>query len=113
MNAVAENVYAKELMTYKWKRLESLFRESNEWRLQNRDKHVFDNWSKLPVVATPPFAWIERLDGTDASLKLREYGISHEAGSAHGASKEFARIALMQRFDDFDTLLNALQENIT
>ena len=80
--------YARQLMLSRWVRLEGIFAEGSHFRLEGRDPAAFDSFSQqMDYAHSPAYAWIERLDGGDATSAMLSVGIKGRSGLGYGTSR--------------------------
>lgn len=59
--------------------------------------------------STPPYAWLERLDGKDAVDILAYHHITAEPGASYSVHNHFCRISFFVHDSTFELLLNRLR----
>lgn len=104
--------WARQLMWNRWVRLRTAFARSRVWRLVERGR-VVDHFSGTGAYEdSPAYAWCERVDGSDAFKAFKEIQIITTPGPAFSAPARFARLALMMRERDFQTLFELLLKGL-
>jgi len=86
----------RSIMKNRWSRLTAVFSTSAMWIIH-----------KPPGSSPPAFAWCERKYGNAADV-LAEYGLKVESHTHFNAQPRFARLNMMLRSKDFETLIDKL-----
>ena len=101
--------FARDLMLGRWERLEACFASSTSFSLQAREVASRDSWSAADGYApSPAYAWIQQLDGGDATASMRAAGIVGRSGAKYGATDAYVRLELLMREATFDVMLGKL-----
>ncbi|KAM7514825.1 hypothetical protein LguiA_004408 [Lonicera macranthoides] len=99
--------FAYKTMSDRWEKLTQIFSYSKRFSIQKIPPQYCTYFQKVRG-PSPAYAWVKCENEEDKSCTeiLREANIIGRDGTKFGATKEYVRLSLLKRKDDFDQLLH-------
>ncbi|KAK4280139.1 hypothetical protein QN277_011802 [Acacia crassicarpa] len=98
-------------MKNRWMRLKHTLSKSNRFSLQKLTPQYCSFYKRVREL-TPAYAWLkcEREEDKDCYEVLKAAKIEGRRGSVYSASDRYVRLSLIRRRDDFNILINHIQQ---